>query len=75
VWGGAAQVGATYALSGGWFLDSAYTFARSTNFSIQNSVFVQNQSGAVTLSGPAVLNTQERITNQSVTVTLNYRFH
>jgi opacity protein-like surface antigen len=75
VWGGAAQVGATYALTGGWFLDSAYTYARSANFNIQNSVFVQNQVGPVTISGPAVLNTQERITNQSITLTLNYRFH
>jgi two-component system NtrC family sensor kinase len=29
VWGGAAQVGATYAFAGGWFLDFAYTYARS----------------------------------------------
>ena len=32
VWGGAAQVGATYALSPRWFLDLAYTFAQSGNF-------------------------------------------
>lgn len=75
VWGGAAQVGATVALSGGWFVDSAYTYARSASFDIQNSVFVQNQVGAVTISGPAVLNTHEQVTNQSLTVTLNYRFH
>ncbi len=75
VWGGAAQVGATYAFTRGWFLDFAYTYARSANFNIENSVFVQNQAGAVTISGPAVLNTQERVTNQSVTLTLNYRFH
>jgi hypothetical protein len=29
VWGGAAQVGTTYAFAGGWFLDFAYTYARS----------------------------------------------
>lgn len=72
--GGAAQVGGTYVLARGWFLDLAYTYARSRNFTIANSVFVQNQTGTVTISGPAVLNTQERVTNQSVTITLNYGF-
>jgi opacity protein-like surface antigen len=75
VWGGAAQIGATYALAGGWFLDAAYTYAWSANFKIRNSVFVQNQVGPVTISGPAVLNTREQITNQSITLALNYRFH
>jgi opacity protein-like surface antigen len=75
VWGGAAQIGATYALVGGWFLDCAYTYAQSATFNIQNSVFVQNQVGAVSTSGPAVLNTEERVINQSITVTLDYRFH
>jgi hypothetical protein len=28
----------------------------------------------LTISGPAVLNTQERVTNQSVMLTLNYQF-
>jgi opacity protein-like surface antigen len=74
VWGGATQVGAAYALTGGWFLDFAYTYARSANFNIENSVFVQNKVGPVTISGPAVLNTQERVTNQSLELTLNYRF-
>jgi opacity protein-like surface antigen len=32
VWGGAAQVGVTYALAPRWFLDFAYTFAQSANF-------------------------------------------
>jgi len=75
VWGGAAQVGAMYAFTRGWFLDFAYTYARSANFRIENSVFVQNQTGTATISGPAVLNTQERVTNQSVELTLNYKFH
>jgi opacity protein-like surface antigen len=74
VWGGAAQVGTMYALRGNWFLDFSYTYARSANFSIANPVFVQNTTGTMTTSGPAVLNTQEQITNQSVTLTLNYKF-
>ena len=75
VWGGAAQVGTTYAFARGWFLDFAYTYARSANFTIENPVFVHNQIGPLTLSGPAVLNTQERVTNQSVMLTLNYQFY
>ena len=75
VWGGAAQVGTTYSFGGGWFLDFAYTYAQSASFSIENSVFVSNQIGTVTIGGPAVLNAQERVTNQSVMLTLNFRFH
>ena len=76
VWGGAAQVGTAYAFAGsGWFLDLAYTYARSATFNISNPVFVQNQIGPLTISGPAVLNAQERVTNQSVTLTLNYKFY
>ena len=48
VWGGAAQVGATYAFAGGWFLDVAYTYARSANFTIVNPAIVFNQMGTLT---------------------------
>ncbi len=75
VGGGAAQVGTMYAFARGWFLDFAYTYARSLNFTIVNPAFVHNQIGALTLSGPAVLNTRERVTNQSVMLTLNYQIH
>jgi opacity protein-like surface antigen len=75
VWGGALQVGAMYAFAACWFLDLNYTYARSANFTIENPVFVHNQIGPLTISGPAVLNTQERVTNQSVVLTLNYQFH
>jgi opacity protein-like surface antigen len=74
VWGGALQAGAMYAFAPRWFLDLNYTYARSANFTIENPVFVHNQIGPLTISGPAVLNTQERVTNQSVMLTLNYRF-
>jgi opacity protein-like surface antigen len=75
VWGGAAQVGAMYAFAHRWFLDLSYTYARSADFTIENPVSVHNQIGPLTFSGPAVLNTQERVTNQSVMLTLNYQFH
>jgi opacity protein-like surface antigen len=54
VWGGAAQVGATYAFTGGWFLDFAYTYARSANFTIVDPVIVFNQKGTLVTSGSAV---------------------
>jgi adhesin HecA-like repeat protein len=75
VWGGAAQLGATYAFAGGWFLDFAYTYARSANFTIVNPATVFNQMGTLVTAGSAVLNAQEQVTNQSMTLTLNYKFH
>jgi len=75
VWGGAAQVGATYAFAHGWFVDVNYTYSRSANLTIENPVFVRNQIAQFMFSGPAVLNAQERVTNQSVMLTLNYQFH
>jgi opacity protein-like surface antigen len=75
MWGGAAQVGATYAFAGGWFLDFSYTYARSASFTIVDESNVFNQIGSLTTSGSAVLNAQERVTNQSATLTLNYQFH
>jgi opacity protein-like surface antigen len=75
VWGGGAQVGATYAFAGGWFLDVAYTYAQSANFTIVNPAIVFNQMGTLVTSGSAVLNAKEQVTNQSVTLTLNYKFH
>ena len=69
------QVGTMYAFAGGWFSDLSYTYAQSASFTIENPVFVHNQIGPLTFSGPAVLNTQERVTNQSAMLTLNYQFH
>jgi hypothetical protein len=74
VWGGAVQVGAIYAFAPGWFLDVNHTYARSANFTIENSIFVHNQIGPLTDFGPAFLNTREQVTNQSLTITLNYQF-
>jgi opacity protein-like surface antigen len=75
VWGGAAQVGATYAFAPRWFLDFAYTYAQSANFSINDSACFGSQNGPLASSGCGVLNAQQRVTNQSVTLTLNYKFH
>jgi len=74
VWGGAAQVGATYALAPRWFLDFSYIYARSANFSIEDSACFGSQNGPLASSGCGVLNAQQRVTNQSVTLTLNRQF-
>jgi opacity protein-like surface antigen len=73
VWGGAAQVGVTYALDPRWLLDFAYTFAQSANFKIENSACFGNQNGPLASSGCGVVNAQERVTNQTVMLTLNRR--
>ena len=74
VWGGAAQIGATYAIAPRWFLDVGYTYARSSSFYIQNVVSFTNQNGPLASSGIAYLNAREQITNQSVVVTINRQF-
>ena len=74
VWGGAAQVGATYTIGPRWFLDLAYTFARSEEFKIKNAASFSNSNGPLTSSGVAFLNTREQITKQSVVLTLNRQF-
>ena len=74
VWGGAAQVGVTYAIAPRWFLDFAYTYARSADFTISNSASFSNSIGPITTSGSGTLNAQERVTNQSLMLTLNRQF-
>jgi opacity protein-like surface antigen len=74
VWGGVAQVGATYTLGPRWFLDLGYTYARSAEFKIRNSASFSNANGPLTSSGVAFLNTREQITNQSVVLTINRQF-
>jgi len=74
VWGGAAQIGATYAIAPRWFLDFSYTYARSSSFYISDVVSFSNQNGPLTSGGIAYLNAREQVTNQSVAVTLNRQF-
>jgi opacity protein-like surface antigen len=74
VWGGAVQVGATYAFAPRWFVDVAYTFAQSANFKVENSACFGNQNGPLASSGCGVVNARERLTNQSVMLTLNRQF-
>jgi hypothetical protein len=73
VWGGAAQA-RPMPIGPRWFLDLAFTFARSEEFKINNSASFSNSNGPLTSSGVAFLNTREQITNQSVVLTLNRQF-
>jgi len=52
-------------------LDVNYTYARSGTFNFQDSFSCSNQNGALVSSGTAFLNVQERVTNQSLVLTLN----
>jgi opacity protein-like surface antigen len=74
VWGGAAQAGVTYALGPRWFVDLAYTYARSEEFKLRDAVSFTNTNGPLTSEGTAFLNARQRITNQSVVLTLNRAF-
>ncbi|HET6377370.1 MAG TPA: hypothetical protein VFG05_03565 [Methylocella sp.] len=74
IWGGAAQIGATYALGERWFLDLAYMFAQSEEFKLKYSTPFINQNGPLTSQGVANLIAHQQIANQSVVLTLNRRF-
>ena len=77
VWGGAAQVGTTYAFAGGWFLDFSYNAMRGPRTSpspIRPSY--STRSWTTTILWFCCHSTHlERLTNQSVALTLNYKFH
>ncbi|MBM3545168.1 MAG: hypothetical protein FJX44_11840 [Alphaproteobacteria bacterium] len=74
VWGGAAQIGATYELGPRWFLDLNYTFARSRKFKLSYAIDFDNDTGVATSEGSGTLNARQQITNQAVALTVNRRF-
>jgi len=61
VWGGVAQVGATYALGPRWFLDCGYTHARSPEFKIRDSASFLQQNGPLASNGVAFPNAGQQI--------------
>jgi hypothetical protein len=61
VWGGVAQVGASYALGPRWFLDRGYTHARSPEFKIRDSRAFSNKNGPLASSGVAFPNARQQI--------------
>jgi len=78
VWGGGFQLGLTYFLSENWFLDLNYTWARtvqsSTTFSAQFSSSYVDDGATITTEGSANLVVGNRLTTQSVGLSLNRAF-
>jgi len=74
VWGGAAQVGMTYFLDGSWFLDFNYTYAHTEPFMDTYSAPFVSMSNGYTTTGTAHLTAADRVTTQSVAVSINKAF-
>lgn len=73
-WGGAAQLGITYALSSSWFLDLNYTFAGTARNMIKYvSPFTNSIAGQNTV-GTSYINPSQQIVVQSVGVSINKVF-
>ncbi len=77
IWGGIAQLGWIYACGHSWFLDFNYSYAVTANATAQDSVLFSHSliAGTVyTEEGIASLKTQQQVTAQSFTVTVNKAF-
>ena len=74
VWGGAAQIGLTYYLDRDWFLDVNYTYARSKKFKNDFSAPFASTSLGYYDVGTLFVSPSQRVTDQSVSVTINRRF-
>jgi outer membrane protein W len=74
VWGGAAQVGATYFLDHDWFLDLNYTYARSAKFKSNFSAPFASSTLGYNVVGTLYVDPSQRVTDQSVSVSFNRRF-
>jgi hypothetical protein len=77
IWGGIAQIGWIYPFASTWFLDLNYSYAATGKATMKDSSSFANTlvSGIVyTETGAAYLTTTQRITTQSLTVTINKLF-
>ena len=74
VWGGAAQVGMTLFLDRNWFLDFNYTYTRTGQFSDTYVGPFTSTSNGYTTTGTAYLTATDRISSQSVAVSINTAF-
>jgi len=75
VWGGAAQLGLTYYMDHHWFLDLNYTYARSANFKSNFSApFANMDTLGYNVVGTLFVAPSQRVTDQSVSVSINRRF-
>ncbi len=74
VWGGAAQIGFTYYLDHAWFLDLNYTYARSAKFDSNFSAPFTSTNFGYHIFGTLFVDPSQRVTDQSVSLTINRRF-
>ena len=73
-WGGAAQLGLTYALSSSWFIDVNYTYAATARNTIKYvSPFTNVIAGQNTV-GTSYINPSQQIAVQSFGVSINKTF-
>jgi hypothetical protein len=74
--GGAGTVGGTYFLSHSWFLDIAYTYARTEDQTFNYfSSYTNTQNPFGTTSGTLIGSSTGKVSTQGVTVTINMAFH
>jgi hypothetical protein len=74
VWGGAGQIGMTYAFASTWFLDFNYTFAMTDKYKNKFEAPFTSTSNGLTYNGIATLTTTQRVTTQAFGVTINKAF-
>jgi opacity protein-like surface antigen len=74
VWGGAAQIGLSYYLDRHWFLDVNYTYARSAKFKSNFSAPFASLSAGYYDVGTLFVKPSQRVTDQSVSISINRRF-
>ncbi len=78
LWGGIAELGWMYPLACGWVVDANYSYAVTENVSTQESALFSNSfvSGGTVYAeqGIATVHAKQRVTTQSVTITLNRVF-
>jgi opacity protein-like surface antigen len=74
VWGGAVQIGLNYFLDRNWFVDFNYTYARSAKFKSNFSAPFASSSLGYDIYGTLFVAPSQRVTDQSVSVSINRRF-
>lgn len=75
LWGGAAQVGMVYYFAPCWFLDVNYYFAVTGRHKFKNSSsFSSSTGGLLTTTGTLSIKSAQRITAQSLTLSINKVF-
>jgi opacity protein-like surface antigen len=74
MWGTAAQIGTTYYFSPSWFLDFNYTYAIAGQYKNDYGAPFVSSSDGRTYSGVAFITTSQRVTSQSLAVSLNKMF-